>query len=178
MGAGGRCLVPALLRVPLQAGGPTFRDTQSKPSPGSQRDQSPRHDSSSAACQAVLCPIHAPPGNLWPQESSPDSCLGLKGLLPGPGLPVQPLGWRRGCSLPFSPSPFFLLSPTSLVTVPPPPAPSHPGSALSNVWSCLVYSQRSAGCLLHTRPRSGCEDSAVNKTDISALTELTWQGGG
>lgn len=61
--------MPALLRGPPKAGGPASRDTQSQPSPGSQTDQSPCHDSSSAACWAVPCPIHARPGNLWPQES-------------------------------------------------------------------------------------------------------------
>lgn len=143
--------MPALLRGPPKAGGPASRDTQSQPSPGSQTDQSPCHDSSSAACWAVPCPIHARPGNLWPQESPPRLPPWPQGSSPKSSLAS---GVGQGVLSLSSPSPFFLPSPTSLVTVP--PAPPHPGSALSNVWSPLVYSQRFVEHLLHSRPRSGC----------------------
>ena len=111
--------MPALLRVPLQAGGPTSRDIQSQPSPGSQRDQSPRHDSSSAACRAASCPILATflaTSGHRNQAQTPASASRVVSQVQGPQFSLWDGG--RWCSLPPSPSPFFLLSPTSLVTVP------------------------------------------------------------
>lgn len=145
--------MPALLRGPPKAGGPASRDIQSQPSPGSQTDQSP----SMAAPQLPAgqssvpsMPVLATSGHRNPPRLPPRP----QGSSPKSRAPSSASGVGQGVLSPSSPSPFFLPSPTSLVTVP--PAPPHLGSALSNVWSPLVYSQRFVERLLHSRPRSGC----------------------
>lgn len=127
----------------------------------------PNHNPAQAPRQTKAPAMTAPqlPAGQSPVPSTP--LLATSGHRNPPRLPPRPQGSspksrapssasevRQGVLSPSSPSSFFLPSPTSLVTVP--PAPSHPGSALSNVWSPLVYSQRFVECLLHSRPRSGC----------------------
>lgn len=110
--AGERCLVPAILRGSLKAGGPAPHDTQSQPSPGSQTNQTAPPSVTvlqPPPPQEPLVPsttLLAACGNMN-QAQTPTSDHGLMGLLPGPVPPPQPL--RRGGGGSCSPSPTFSL---------------------------------------------------------------------
>lgn len=160
---------------PLQAGGPTSVTSNHNPAQAPRGTRAPMHDSSSAACGQSPVHIHdllatSGHGN---QAQTPASAS--KGRLPGQG-PQFSL-WDGGggaLSLPH----LLLLSAQPHLLGDCPSAPSHLAQLCLVSGLVLFIPKHLRAHLLHTRPRSGCEDSAVNKTDISALVELTWQGGG
>lgn len=108
--AGGRCLVPAILRESLRAGGPALHDAQPQPNPA----PPPPPDKSEATLITAQqlppeapCPVDSPRGNPWEQEPSPDSFHLRPRLLP---VQVPHLCLSQGCPLALTLSHLSLLS--------------------------------------------------------------------